>query len=143
MVGPPILASPTARRSPDLRWTWTDVLAIACVLFGVSFALRGFWRPGTPREADFVIGVFRAFSLDQAWQERQFYPRLGMNLIFGNGSPLFQYYPPLGSYMTLVWRWLGLDWVAATKATFSIALLLAALGAYVYARWLFADRRER
>jgi|GEM_PF-1027943 len=141
MDEPQTSASITARRYSALRWTWIDAVAIACVMLGVSFALRGFWQPGTPRQPDFVIGVFRAFSLDQAWQARQFYPRLGMNLIFGYGSPLLQYYPPLASYVTLAWRWLGLDWVAATKATFSAALLLAALGAYVYARWLFVDRR--
>lgn len=141
MVGPQLPAATTARRFPDLRWTWIDVLAIACVTLGVAIALRGFWQPGTPREPDFVIGVFRAYSVDQGWQERQFYPRLGMNLIFGYGSPLLQYYSPLASYITLVWHWLGLDWVAATKATFSTALLSAALGAYVYGRWLFADRR--
>ena len=141
MGGPQTAASTAARRCSDLKWTWTDAVAIACVVLGVSFALRGYWQPGKPIEADFVIGVFRAYSLDQAWQARQFYPRLGMNLIFGYGSPLLQYYPPLASYLTLVWHWLGLNWVAATKAAFGLALLLAALGAYVYARWLFVDRR--
>jgi hypothetical protein len=124
-----------------MRWTWTDAIAIVCVVLAVSLALRGLWQPGKPREADFVIGVFRAYSLDQAWQARQFYPRLGMNLIFGYGSPLFQYYPPLTSYLTLMWHWLGLGWVAAAKAAFSVAAFLAALGAYTYARWLFSDRR--
>jgi hypothetical protein len=141
MGGPQTAASTAARRCSDLKWTWTDAVAIAGVVLGVSFALRGYWQPGKPIEADFVIGVFRAYSLDQAWQARQFYPRLGMNLIFGYGSPLLQYYPPLASYLTLVWHWLGLNWVAATKAAFGLALLLAALGAYVYARWLFVDRR--
>lgn len=64
-------------------------------MLGVSLALRGLWQPGVPTEADSVIGVFRAYSLDQAWQARQFYPRLGMNLIFD--------YDGLSCSTTLLW----------------------------------------
>lgn len=104
-------------------------------------ALRAFWQPGRPIEADFLLSVYRSFTLDQAWQARQFFPRLGMELNFGYGGPLFQYYPPLGSYLIMALHWLGLGWVQAAKAAFTATLLLAGVGMYLYAGWLFADRR--
>ena len=64
-----------------------------------------------------------------------------MGLNFGYSGPLFQYYPPLASYIALAFHWVGFGWIGAAKAGFTLALVLAGLGAYTYARWLFADRR--
>ena len=64
-----------------------------------------------------------------------------MGLNFGYSGPLFEYYPPLASYVALAFHWIGFGWIGAVKAGFTLALLLAGVGAYVYARWLFADRR--
>jgi len=88
-----------------------------------------------------LIGVYRLFELDQSWAERIFFPRVAMGLNFGYSGPLFQYYPPLASYIALAFHWAGFGWIGAAKAGFTLALALAGLGAYTYARWLFADRR--
>jgi hypothetical protein len=120
---------------------WAVGLDMALLAGCAWLALRAFWRPGMPIEADFLLDVYRSFTLDQAWQSRQFFPRLGMELNFGYGGPLFQYYPPLASYLTMVLHWLGLGWAEATKAAFTVALLLAGTGMYVFAGWLFRDRR--
>jgi hypothetical protein len=94
-------------------------------------AVWAFWQLGRPVEADFLPDVYRSFSLDRAWQARQLFPRLGMDLAFGYGAPPFQYYPPAGSYITLAFRWLGLGWVEATKMAFTLALgALASLIAF-------------
>ena len=62
----------------------------------------------------------------------------GLN--FGYGGPLFQYYPPLTSYLALFWHWTGLPWIEANKAVFTLALLLGGYGVYGYTRWLLGKR---
>ena len=118
-----------------------DLLAIVAICTGAAVAIRAFWQPGVASEADMLIGVYRLFELDQSWAERVFFPRVAMGLNFGYSGPLFQYYPPLASYVALVFHWVGFGWIGAVKAGFTLALVLAGVGAYVYARWLFTDRR--
>ena len=131
--------------APNARTTVIDMLILGMC---AALALHAYWQTGRPIEADFRLDVYRAFTLDQAWQARQLYPRLGMDLNFGYGGPLIQYYPPLGAYLTMGLHWLGFGWVEATKAAFTTALLLAGAGMYVYAGWLFrrpargADKRD-
>ncbi len=124
--------------APNVRTTVIDMLVLGVCAW---LSLHAYWQTGRPIEADFRLDVYRAFTLDQAWQARQLYPRLGMDLNFGYGGPLIQYYPPLGTYLTMGLHWLGLGWVEATKAAFTAALLLAGVGMYIYAGWLFRDRR--
>jgi hypothetical protein len=118
-----------------------DLLAVIVICLGAAVATRAFWQSGVASEWDMLIGIYRLFELDQSWGERIFFPRIAMGLNFGYSGPLFQYYPPLASYVALVFRWLGFGWIGAVKAGFTLALLLAGIGAYVYARWLFVDRR--
>ena len=88
-----------------------------------------------------MMSVYRVFELDRSWAFGLFYPRLGMGLNFTYGAPLFQYYAPLASYGTLAFHWLDMGLVEATKAVFTLNLLCAGLGMYMYARWLFGNRR--
>ncbi len=118
-----------------------DLLATGVLCLAAFLAIRGFWQPGVTSEADMLIGVYRLFELDQSWATHVFFPRVAMGLNFGYSGPLFQFYPPLASYTALAFHWLGLGWINAAKAGFTLALLLAGAGMYVYARWLFADRR--
>ena len=122
------------------RFKW-DLLSVVVICIGAAIAIRAFWQPGVASEADMLIGVYRLFELDQSWGEGIFFPRIAMGLNFGYGGPLFEYYSPLASYIALAFHWVGFGWIGATKAGFTLALLLAGIGAYVYARWLFADRR--
>ena len=73
------------------RTTVIDMLILGIC---AALALHAYWQIGGPIEADFRLDVYRAFTLDQASQARQLYPRLGMDLNFGYGGPLIQYYPP-------------------------------------------------
>lgn len=135
----------TAKRRPkenhDLPWTWTDLLALVLICLGVVIAIYRFWQPGVSSEADMLIGVYRVFELDQAWRNWIFFPRLGPNLNFTYGAPLFQYYSPLASYVALILHWAGLGLIEAAKAVFTLNLALAGVGAYIYARWLFGSRQ--
>ena len=139
---PPVGWRRLTRRTVALfgRFQW-DLLAVVVICVGAAIAIRAFWRLGVASEADMLIGVYRLFELDQSWGEGIFFPRIAMGLNFGYSGPLFQYYPPLASYIALAFHWAGLGWIEAAKAGFTLALALTGLGAYTYARWLFADRR--
>jgi len=117
------------------------LLAAALICVGAFAAIYRFWRPGISGPADMLIGVYRVFELEHSWQNGVIFPRLAMGLNYGYGGPLFEYYPPLVSYVALAFRWFGLDWIASAKAGFTLAVLVAGLGSYVYARWLFQDRK--
>ena len=115
-------------------------LDLAFIVLVACSAMRAFWQPGVSSPADMLIGIYRVFELDQSWHQQVLFPRIGMGLMFGFGAPLFQYYPPLASYVALPFHWAGLGWIESAKAVFSASLLLAGLGSYVYARWLFGKR---
>jgi hypothetical protein len=124
-----------------LTWTRVDWASLALLGLGVVLAIARFWQPGVSSDADMLMGIYRVFELNQAWQNGVLFPRLGENLNFGYGAPLFQYYPPLVSYGALLFHKAGLGWIEASKAMFTVALLLASSGVYVYTRWLFRDRK--
>lgn len=140
-----IPAAITGHTSTDsvepLTWTRVDWFSLALLGLGVALAIARFWQPGVSSDADMLMGVYRVFELDQAWQNGVFFPRLGENLNYGFGAPLFQYYPPLVSYGALLFHKAGLGLIEASKAMFTWALLLASSGVYVYTRWLFRDRK--
>lgn len=118
-----------------------DFGVLILIGLGTLIAIWRFWQPGISSAADMLMGIYRVFELDWAWRNQSYFPRLGMNLNFTYTAPLFQYYPPLVSYGTLVFLWSGLGFVEAAKAMFTVTLLLAGLGMYVLAHHLLADRR--
>jgi hypothetical protein len=87
------------------------------------------------------MAIYRAFEVDRPISQGLLYPRLAMDFNFTYGAPLLQYRPPLVHYVIPIFHWVGLGWIDAAKLTASIELLLASIGMYVYARWLFQDRR--
>ncbi|MBK8048324.1 MAG: glycosyltransferase family 39 protein [Anaerolineales bacterium] len=123
-----------------LPWTWSDVIALV-VLIGVTIlATFELWKPGMQNPGDMLMSVYRIFELDAAWQRGILYPRFGPNLYFGYGAPLFQFYPPLSSYMGILFYNLGFGFIASAKLVLSVNLLLAGLGIYGYLRWLTGRR---
>ena len=71
------------------------MLNIIAISVAVGSALWRFWAPGIASSADMLMGIYRVFELAQAWHYGILYPRLGPDLKFGYGAPLFQVYPPL------------------------------------------------
>jgi hypothetical protein len=134
------LAQPK-RTETDRPWTRVDLLAVLSVCAAVAVATRTFWAPGIANTWDMLMGIYRSYALDQAWQAGVLYPRLFMPWTFTYGAPLFEFYAPAVSYLGLFFHFLGFGWVEASKATFGASLLLAGLGTYVYARWVFGHRR--
>ena len=117
-----------------------DLLAFVLLAGGTAAILIPLWSPGIPNPGDFLMSVHRIFELDGAWANGIFYPRFGLDLNFGYTAPLFQYYPPLASYLGLLFHSLGLGMIASAKAVLSLSLLLAGWGMYVYAGSILQNR---
>ncbi len=117
-----------------------DLLAFVLLAGGTAAILIPLWSPGIPNPGDFLMSVHRIFELDGAWANGIFYPRFGLDLNFGYTAPLFQYYPPLASYLGLFFHILGLGMIASAKAVVSLSLLLAGWGMYVYGAGVLKNR---
>lgn len=121
-------ATPSPSEESLLPWTRRDVLALAVMLLSATGAIWPLWRAGVRNDADMLMGVHRVYLLDRSFHQQAFWPRLALDNFCGYGGPLFQYYPPLASYVGLFFHWLGLGYIATSKATFALALLTARLG---------------
>ena len=124
-----------------LSWGWPDLIIGIALCLGTISALGWYWATGPARGSDMPMALYRVLELDRSIQNRLLYPRWAMDLNYTYGTPLFQYYPPLVSYLVLAFRGIGLTWISAAKAAFTGILIFASLGMYIYARWLFARRR--
>ncbi|RIK44429.1 MAG: hypothetical protein DCC55_02465 [Chloroflexi bacterium] len=125
---------------PALPWTRADVAGLAVVLACAAGLFWQLWAPGVQGRADMLMGVYRIFELAAAWREGIYFPRLGLHLNFTYSAPLFQFYPPLVSYLGLLFYGLGLGYIGAAKATFAVSLPLAGCGMYLYARAVLRHR---
>jgi len=133
-------ARPIAVRTED-TFAPADLVAASVLLLIASLVLiPPLWSPGIVNPVDFLMSVHRIMELDTAWAQGIYYPRLGPDFNFGYGAPLFQFYPPLASYLGLLFHWLGLGYIAAAKAVLSLSLLLAGLGAYAFGHLLLRWR---
>jgi hypothetical protein len=96
--------------------------------------------PGIANSDDILPTIYRVFSLHASWQAGVFYPRLSSELAYAYGVPLFQFYPPLASYVAELFHVLGLGFINAIKVTYLLGLVCAGLGMYVYVARLFGSR---
>lgn len=119
--------------------TWQVHIGVA-VLLGVAavYTTREIWQVGVASTADMLMGIYRVFELREAITLGVLYPRIGQNLNFGYGAPLFQFYPPLASYGALAFHALGLGLIDAGKAMFVLSIFAGALGVYFFAYSLYA-----
>jgi hypothetical protein len=96
--------------------------------------------PGIANSDDILPTIYRVFSLNASWQTGVFYPRLSSDLAYAYGVPLFQFYPPLASYVAELFHVLGLGFISAIKATYLLGFVCAGLGMYVYVARLYGAR---
>ena len=96
--------------------------------------------PGIANSDDILPTIYRVFSLNASWQAGVFYPRLSSDLAYAYGVPLFQFYPPLASYVAELFHVIGLGFINAIKATYFLGLVCAGLGMYVYVARLYGSR---
>jgi len=130
----------SAPDGPPLDWRF-DALAIA-LLFAIALGLviPPLFSPGIVNANDFLMSVHRTMTLDEAVQQGILFPRFGVDFNFGYGAPLFQFYPPLASYIGLALVWLGAGYISATKSVMVIALLAGTFGTYTYGRYLLRNQ---
>jgi hypothetical protein len=133
-------ASSLSTLLPNLPWKRRESLVFLLMIAVAVAALLPLWDRGIPNAGDMLMSLYRISELQDAWKQGVYYPRFGLGLNFGYGAPLFQFYPPLASYIGLVVGWLGLGLITTTKLLMSAELIVGGLGVYVYARRLLTNR---
>lgn len=123
-----------------MPWRGWDALALLLVLLTAIAATRWLWERGLPNQNDLLMSVYRITEMEDAWKQGVFYPRYGLNLNFGYGALLFNFYPPLVSFVGLALRALGIGIVDATKLILTLELVVGGIGVFVYARRLLGTR---
>src|SRR5215213_8267963 len=116
---------PTALRLATAPLTLVVLAAIVAILPA--------WNPVWYQD-DQLPTLFRTLHTDLAHHWGVLYPRLAPELGFGYGRLLHQFYPPFGVELATWLHTLGLGFVDAARATFSLCLISSALGMYAFAR---------
>ena len=135
-VGPP------RRASRSSRGCLAAGAARACCCVALALAVAPAWNPVWYQD-DQLPTLFRTFHTDLAHHWGVLYPRLAPELGFGYGRLLHQFYPPFGVELAAWLHTLGLGFVDAARATFSLCLLSSALGMYAYGRAVLAGAGRR
>jgi len=91
---------------------------------------------------DGLLHLYRVFALDQTLRQGVVYPRWLLDLAYGYGYPIFNFYPPLAAYLAETIHILGLGFIDALKATFVAIIAVAVLGAYVMGQELFSREED-
>lgn len=115
-------------------WSWLGVLLITAV------AAQPLWG-AVPKGDDLFLHVYRIPVVNAAWAQGVFFSRWSPDLVYGYGSPLFAFYPPLSAYgLTAVYRLVGANAPAAVNLFLALILLATAVGMFLAGRLLFGDR---
>ena len=115
------------------------VAPLAVLVAAIVLAVAPAWNPVWYQD-DQLPTLFRTFHTDLAHHRGVFYPRLAPELGFGYGRLLHQFYPPFGVELAAWLHTLGLGFVDAARATFSLCLISSALGMYAFARRVLGER---
>ena len=110
-------------------------MLIAALVLAVAPAWNPVWY-----QDDQLPTLFRTFHTDLAHHHGVLYPRLAPELGFGYGRLLHQFYPPFGVELAAWLHTLGLGFVDAARATFSLCLISSGLGMYAFARSVLGGR---
>ncbi|GAB5491184.1 MAG: hypothetical protein Phog2KO_13990 [Phototrophicaceae bacterium] len=115
---------------------WIVIIIVLAILALVS--ISPFLSDTLALSDDGNLHIYRSIVLDDAIRnDGSLYPRYASALAYGYGAPLFNYFPPTSYYPTVIFHTIGFDWVSAWKASMIVYVLLAGLGAYLWARqWL-------
>ncbi len=89
---------------------------------------------------DGAFHLYRAVQLGALLEAGHFFPRWAPHMAQGYGFPFFNFYAPLSSYAVVGLHWLGLEYPAALKLAFALAIWGAGCAAYVLARRRWGER---
>jgi len=112
-------------------------LVIFAALLALSLiAMHPFMADALPTSADGALHLYRLVALDHALADGTLWPRYVPSLVYGYGSPMFNYYSPLSLYPMQAMYWLGLTFKQAWLVGMMAYTFTAALGAYLLGqRW--------
>jgi hypothetical protein len=133
------LAERTRSRGPALLARLPEAAPLLVLLAALILAIGPAWSPVWYQD-DQLPTLFRTFHTDLAHHWGVVYPRLAPELGFGYGRLLHELYPPFGVELAAWLHTLGLGFVDAARATFSLCLLSSGLGMYSYVRALLGGR---
>jgi 6-pyruvoyl-tetrahydropterin synthase related domain len=117
---------------------WIPALILASL---AAIASRPLWSSQFLFSYDGPLHLFRVFALDLTLHQGVVYPRWLIDLAYGYGYPIFDYYPPFAAYAAETVHLLGLGFAEALKATFIAIIALSLTGAYALGTELFAGER--
>ncbi|MCS6908963.1 MAG: 6-pyruvoyl-tetrahydropterin synthase-related protein, partial [Anaerolineales bacterium] len=84
--------------------------------------------------------LYRAVQLGALLEAGHWFPRWAPHMAQGYGFPFFNFYAPLSSYFVVLLHRLGLEYPAALKVAFALAIWLAGCAAFLSARTHWGER---
>ncbi len=102
-------------------------------------ALLPLAQTGYPYTGDGILHLFRAALLDYHIRHGVLYPRWLPELMLGQGYPVLGYYAPSMYYLAELFVLPGFSVDTGLAIACGLAVILAAMGAYLLARDLFGD----
>ena len=108
-------------------------MLLAVVALGL-LAARPLFEPRLVQAIDTLAHFYLLIHLDDLIQQGIYYSRWLPYRISGLGEPVFQYYPPLASYIAHSFRLLGLEPLSALRLTFGLTLVGGGVGIYLWVR---------
>ncbi len=114
-------------------WPWLAVLLIT------ALAAQPLWEL-PPQGDDLLLHYFRIPLVNAQWAAGVPLARWQPDLIYGYGSPLFTFYPPLSAFLLTALYWLvGQQAAIAINLLFALCLLLGAVGMFGLGRALAGE----
>ncbi|MGH2461628.1 MAG: 6-pyruvoyl-tetrahydropterin synthase-related protein, partial [Chloroflexota bacterium] len=120
-----------------------EALRLAIVLVASIPAIQPLLNRGLQDGTyDATYHLARLLDFDRTFRAGELLPWIAPHLAldYGYGYATFTFYAPLGLYLGEAFRVLGLGYIASLKASFAVAVLASAVGAYLLARDLFGWR---
>lgn len=103
----------------------------------VALTLLATWpllTGGLPTVGDGLIHFHRFAQLDWHLRHGDFYPRWFVNLHYGFGAPVFNFYAPLSYYIPLLFRLFNLPLATCLLLGYVLAFAVAIFGTYYWVR---------
>src|SRR5512135_1151195 len=102
-----------------------------------ALAARPFWSAEFFPSYDGPLHLFRLFALDLTLKQGIVYPRTLLDLAYGYGYPIFDFYPPFAAYTGETLHLLGLGFAQAIQAAFTGSSGVALFVSYALGTKLF------
>ena len=118
----------------------SHALGLLIALLAALLAGRALLAPGFFDSHDGLLNVHRLFELEKCVADAQIPCRWVPDMGYGYGYPLFNFYPPLPSYVALGFRSLDVSILDAIKWTLLLSFAVGAVAMYGLAAVFFGAR---